>query len=62
MRYRHYKGGIYELICEATFESDLTPMIVYSAPDGSRWIRPIDVFFQIIEVNGQMVPRFVPID
>ena len=24
VRYRHYKGGIYELVCEATLESDPT--------------------------------------
>jgi len=47
MRYRHYKGGIYELVCEATLEADLTPMIVYRAADGSIWTRPKDVFFQL---------------
>jgi len=29
MRYRHYKGGIYELVCEAVLEADHTPVIVY---------------------------------
>lgn len=62
MRYRHYKGGLYDLVCEATLEADLTPMIVYRAADGSIWIRPKDVFFQIIEVDGQMVSRFTPLD
>lgn len=33
-KYRHYKGGIYELVCEATMEADLTPLIVYRASDG----------------------------
>jgi len=62
MRYRHYKGGLYELVCEATLESDLTPMIVYRASNGSVWIRPKDVFFQLIEVDGKTVQRFTPID
>jgi len=62
MRYRHYKGGLYELVCEATLESDLTPMIVYRAANGSIWIRPKDVFFQLIEVDGKTVQRFTPID
>ena len=62
MRYRHYKGGVYELVCEATQESDLTPMIVYRAPDGSIWTRPKDVFFQLIEVDGVVVQRFSPIN
>ena len=62
MRFRHYKGGLYELVCEATLESDLTPMIVYRAADGSVWIRPKDVFFQRIEVDGKTVQRFTPLD
>lgn len=60
-RYRHYKGGIYELVCEATLESDLTPMIVYKSNNGSVWIRPKDVFFEMVEVDGQKVQRFAPI-
>lgn len=61
MEYRHYKGGVYELICEATLEADLTPMTVYRAADGSFWIRPKDVFFEMVEVDGEQVPRFSPI-
>ena len=62
MRFRHYKGGVYERVSEATLESDLTPMIVYRAADGSVWVRPKDVFFQLIEVDGVMVQRFAPIN
>ncbi len=62
MRYRHYKGGIYELICMATLESDFSQYVVYRAPDGSIWTRPEHVFFQMIEVDGVTQQRFVPID
>ena len=61
MQYRHYKGGIYELVGEATLESDLTPMIVYRAADGALWIRPKAVFLELIEVDGTLIPRFAPI-
>lgn len=61
MKYRHYKGGIYELIGEAILESDLTPMIVYRADDGRLWIRPHAVFFEMVEVDGKQVPRFAPV-
>jgi hypothetical protein len=61
MQYRHYKGGLYEHVCVATLESDLSEMIVYRAADGSIWTRPKDVFFQLIEVDGTLVPRFVPL-
>lgn len=62
IQYKHYKGGIYEHVCEATMESDLTPLIVYKAADGSIWVRPREVFFQEIEVDGQLVQRFAPIN
>lgn len=62
-RFRHYKGGIYELICEATLESDpAVSMIVYRAHDGSIWTRPRAVFFEVIEHQGSQVQRFSPID
>ncbi len=61
MQYRHYKGGLYELVCEATLESDLSTYIVYRAPDGSIWTRPESVFFELIEVDGTLVQRFTPI-
>ncbi len=62
VRYRHYKGGIYELVCEATLEADLTPLIVYRAQDGSVWVRPRDVFFETLEVDGKQLPRFALIE
>ena len=61
IQYRHYKGGLYELVCEATLEADLTPMIIYRAHDGSIWARPRAVFFELVEVDGMMVPRFAPV-
>jgi len=61
IQYRHYKGGLYELVCEATLKADLTPMIIYRADDGSIWARPKSVFFELIEVDGLLVPRFAPV-
>ena len=61
MQYRHYKGGLYELVCVATLESDLSEMIVYRAADGSIWTRPKAVFFQLVDVGGTLVPRFAPV-
>jgi hypothetical protein len=61
MQYRHYKGGVYELVCEATLEADLTPLIVYRAADGTVWVRPKAVFFEEVEAGGKRVPRFAPL-
>jgi hypothetical protein len=52
---------LYELVCEATLEADLTPLIIYRAHDGSIWARPKAVFFELVEVDGLMVPRFAPV-
>lgn len=60
-RYRHYKGGIYEVICRATQEADLMPVIVYKASNGTVWTRAESVFFEMIDVDGKKVPRFTPL-
>ena len=64
MRYRHYKGGIYELVCEAVLEADNTPVIVYRGQDGMTWVRPREAFFAMVEPEGASapVPRFAPAD
>lgn len=63
IRYRHYKGGLYTLVCEAKLESDPgVTMIVYRAADGSVWVRPSTVFFEEVQVDGRMVPRFTQIE
>ena len=61
MRYRHYKGGIYELVCEAALEADHTPVMVYRGQDGTVWVRPRAVFFEAVMVDGEAVPRFASI-
>ena len=63
MKYQHYKGGIYEIVCEAKLEADPTIiMIVYKSSDDSIWTRPANVFFEMVEVNGKSIPRFVPVN
>jgi len=57
-RYRHYKGGVYELVCEAVMEADQTPVMVYRGTDGAVWVRPRAAFFETVEVGGATVPRF----
>jgi hypothetical protein len=61
MQYRHYKGGLYEFVCEATLESDHTPLVVYRAANGTVWVRPKAIFFELVEVDGKQVPRFAPV-
>lgn len=62
MRYRHYKGGLYELVCETMLEADHTPVVVYRGQDGVVWVRPRDAFFEKVTVDGVTMPRFTLLD
>jgi hypothetical protein len=62
MRYRHYKGGVYEVVCEAILEADHTAVVVYRGQDGGTWVRPADAFFGSVDVDGVRMPRFMPLD
>ncbi len=64
MKYRHYKGGIYELVCEAHLEADpdIFMMVYQSLADGVIWTRPREDFQAQVAWGGSMVPRFAPID
>ena len=61
-RFRHYKGGVYEVVSEAILEADHTPVVVYRGADGTTWVRPKQAFFESIEVDGVRMPRFAPLD
>lgn len=63
-KYRHYKGKEYELIDVVTHSETLEKMVLYRplySPDfqvGEKWVRPYDMFFEEIEVDGKKVKRF----
>lgn len=62
-RYRHDKGGEYEVLGVARHSETLEPLVVYRPlrGDGSLWVRPHAMFFGSLEVDGQTRPRFEPI-
>lgn len=56
-RYRHYKGGEYELISLAKHSETLEELVIYkSCTDGQIWARPKQIFCGTVP-DGQ--PRFV---
>ena len=59
-RYRHFKGNEYELLYIAKDSETLEDMVVYKAlyGDGGVWVRPFDMFFENVEIDGKTVPRF----
>lgn len=58
--YRHHKGLLYEVMGVAQHSETEEPLVVYRAlyGDYGLWVRPLDMFQESIEKNGQRVPRF----
>ncbi|MDL2298961.1 DUF1653 domain-containing protein [Synergistaceae bacterium OttesenSCG-928-D05] len=59
-KFKHYKGGEYEYICEATHSETGEIFVVYRPlyNESGVWIRPKEMFFENVEMEGQIVPRF----
>ena len=58
--YKHYKGKEYRVLGIATHSETLEKMVVYQALYGTYgiWVRPINIWNEVVEVNGQQVKRF----
>lgn len=63
-KYRHFKGGEYEVLFTAFHSETLEPMVVYRAlyGDGDVWVRPAAMWNEQIEREGKRFARFVKID
>ncbi|MGD9842852.1 MAG: DUF1653 domain-containing protein [Steroidobacteraceae bacterium] len=63
-RYQHFKGKEYQVIGIAKDSETLATLVVYRALYGDHglWVRPLEMFTEIIERNGIMLPRFQLID
>ncbi len=59
-RYRHFKGNEYRVIGFAKHSETLEEMVVYEElyGDHSLWVRPANQFFEIVDINGVLQPRF----
>ena len=60
-RYRHYKGGEYEVIGVARHSETLEPMVVYRPlyNETGWWVRPHAMFVGEVDIDGVRQPRFV---
>ena len=59
-KYRHFKGGEYELLEVAKHSETLEPMVVYRAlyGEGGLWVRPAAMWNEKVERDGYEGPRF----
>ena len=58
--YRHYKGGMYEVIDTVRHSETLEPMTLYRALYGQRglWVRPASMFEERVVIDGVEQARF----
>ena len=61
--YRHFKGGLYEVVDTVIDSETLQTMVLYR-PEGSLylWVRPYAMFVSFVEREGKTLKRFSPID
>lgn len=59
-RYRHFKGGEYEVLGVARHSVGLEDMVVYRPlyDDTGLWVRPLSMFTEHVERDGKTVARF----
>lgn len=63
-RYRHYKGPEYRVFAVARHSETEEALVFYQAlyGDFGYWVRPLSMFTETVEVNGQTQPRFALVE
>ena len=58
--YRHYKGPEYRVYSVARHSESEEEVVFYQALYGEFgfWVRPLSMFLETVEVDGEPVPRF----
>jgi hypothetical protein len=59
-KYRHFKGGEYQVHGVAQHSETGESLVVYTPlyGDGGLWVRPLPMFQETVSRDGQEVPRF----
>ena len=63
-KYRHFKGGEYEVVGVAKHSETQEEMVVYRAlyGDGGLWVRPASMWNETVERDGKTYQRFTYIE
>ena len=63
-RYRHYKGGLYEVVDTVRHSETCEPMTLYRALYGENglWVRPAAMFLETVTIDGVVQPRFARLE
>ena len=59
-RYRHFKGGLDQVLGVARHSETEEEFVVYRPlyGDGGLWVRPLAMFLDTVTAGGVAVPRF----
>ncbi len=63
-RYRHYKGGEYDVVGVVRHSESREPLVLYRPlyGDSGLWVRPYAMFIEHVLVDGVTVPRFALVE
>lgn len=56
--YRHFKGGIYEVLGMVRHSETEEWLVLYKNASGSLWVRPYAMFVETVTHEKREVPRF----
>lgn len=58
--YQHYKGQLYQVFAVAKHSETEEELVVYQClyGDYAMWVRPLAMFQETVELEGQVLPRF----
>lgn len=57
--YRHYKGGIYEVLAVARHTENDEVLVIYkSVSNGKCWARPLSMWEEQVDLYGKTISRF----
>ena len=58
-RYRHFKGGEYEVMGVVKHSETLEEMVLYRhAGEENLWVRPASMLNEVVERDGKKIQRF----
>ena len=61
--YKHFKGNLYKVLGMVKHSETREDLVLYEAlydnPLGKLWVRPREMFEEVIEIEGKKVKRFM---